>query len=666
MAKALRVIGVVASVAAMIPGPHQPFAAGLAVAANIGSQLAAKPPRAQGQVQGYMVGANQPLPYLIGEAYTEGVELYRDGFGGKVDKVQNPYAFIPRVLSCCGPIQSMGATLVDHQAIGLTGSVGSVQEATGYYDNFLYIDQQLGARPEADALTTPWGMAPGWSSAHKLSSLAAVGWSMLWDKKAERFAGGQIPPLGKVPQGVKIYDPRLDSTYPGGSGPCRLGDESTYIYYRCPALHSGMYAYGRYVAGKKVFGGGMGAAGVNWPEVVAWANVCDVNGWTANGTIYEPADKWNNLKRIAECGAGRPVLRGGVVGFAFQAPRTSLYTITKDDLASGAVTARGGKGFRERHNTLIARFRSPAHQWGYVQATAVSEAAFLAEDGEEKVDERQFDLVTNVDQATELITYDLWQRRAAGPITLTCKPHMKVFEAGDCLTLSAEIGAHPAGAIKVILIDTAKDPRDGTVQLIFEEESDAKHAAALGATGAAAAAAVLPGSAEMDAAWFTNAFEDFLDAHDRASAGLELDGTVKPDRVINSSVLEGAVYAQDAEYSPGSTAINNTSSGPYNTWITVASKDFTSTGREVLVNMGARVEVTDNCKLQYRLLCDAAQVEDALGPLSVNVGDQQPLSYLWAHTPIAGSHTYELQVQCNNNGIVVHNPVLAPSENRNI
>lgn len=151
-----------------------------------------------------------------------------------------------------------------------------------------------------------------------------------------------------------------------------------------------------------------------------------------------------------------------------------------------------------------------------------------------------------------------------------------------------------------------------------------------------------------------------------ARVSINPDGTIANDKVVNDSVLAGAVYAQDAEYTPGSTNINSTSSGPYNTWIDVATKAFTSTGREVQVPIAARVEVIDNCKLQYRLLCDGTQVEDAIGPVTVNVGDQVPLSFMWAHTPTAAAHTYKLQVRVNSNGITVHNPVLAPSENRNL
>lgn len=495
-----RAVGAVASIAAVIPGPHQPIAAAVAVVSGTLAQVTASKPTQGGTVQGFLVGENQPMPYLIGEAYTEGVELYKTGYGGEVDDVQNPYAFIPRVYSCCGPIESMGATLVNYSGVSFSGAIGSVQEAQGYYAEHLFIDQQTGARPEAGALQSPagWGTPTRWSGAHKLSGFAAVGWSLMWSKDAEQFAGGQIPPLGKVPRGVRVYDRRLDSTAPGGSGPQRLDDESTWAYSTNPANHAATYAYGRIMNGKPIFGVRLfDESAIDWNAIIAWANVCDANGWTVNGTIYEPGDKWNNLKLICEAGGAQPV-PGSVLSFDYQAPRTSLYTVTKDDLA-GPINSKLGRGWKNRHNVLVPRYREPAQQWGYPQAEEVRNEAWIAQDGEEKVDERQWKLVTNVDQVTELATYDLWQRREAGSITLPCKSHMRLYRPGHCLTLDEELGAHPDGEIKVVIRRRSIDITTGVVTFICEMETDAKHTAALGLQGGAPTAVVWPSQQEIDA-----------------------------------------------------------------------------------------------------------------------------------------------------------------------
>lgn len=624
MARALKTIGQIVAIAGMVTGNPILMAAGNA-AMMVGSAIQKKPPPV-GQVQGVLIGANNPLPYLMGESYTEGVEGYRVGYGGKVGKVQNPYAFIPRVLSCCGPIESMGATLVDHQAITLTGSVGSVQPVAsgGYYEDFLFVDQQLGARPEADALAAPagWGTPTGWGTSYKLSSMAAVAWSLLWDKDGRVFGGGQIPPLGKVVQGVKVYDPRLDSTQPGGSGSHRVATESTWAYSANPALHAATYAYGRLVNGVPVFGCRLfDSDSIEWADVVAWANVCDANAWTVNGTIYEPGDKWANLQRICEAGGAEPVLRGGVLGFDFQAPRTSLYTITKDDLVAAPVSGKLGKGWKNRHNTLVPRYRSPDHQWTYQQAEAVEIAAFLSADGEEKSDERQWDLVTGVDQVTELAIYDLYQRREGGPFTLACKPHMRMYAPGDCLTVHADLGLLPGGAaVKTVVRQRQVDLASGVVTLVLEQETDAKHTAALGTAGTAPGTPTLPTGEDIDEAWVVN-----------TAAPLKLENETDSD--------VGEITT-------------------YNTWTQIASFTGTATSTEVLVWASGALTVYDNCKFMARILRGGVQVGNVSGPQTAAKDDQFEMSFSRPDSGLTPgtSYTWTVEVQTNNRGIAVLDP----------
>lgn len=495
MAKVFRAIGTVAAIAAVIPGPHQAIAAGIAVAANVGYALTVKPPAAQGQVSDIIIGANNPQPYLMGRSYSAGVMVHDVGYGGKVNGVHNPYRWRVVVHSCCGPVQEHEALQFDYETIPFSGDA-----ATGYYAKYFWRDFQLGQRPETGALTPHFSGAPYWGNDYKLSGFAAVGHQFKWSKKGKRFTGGQIPAVGSILKGVMVYDPRLDSTYPGGSGGHRINDENTWTYSTNPALHALTYAYGRYINGFKVFGVDLGGAAINVAHIACWANVCDAYGWEVGGIIYEPGDKWNNLKRICEAGGGQPVLTGGLLSFDYQAPRTSLGTVGVDDLAEGSPGAGAGKGWKDRINTIIPRYRSEANQWNYVQSAAVSHAPWVTADGEEKVDERQWDLVTGKNQVAQLAGYAVYQAREAGPYQISCKPHMATYDPGDCLTLGADLGMKPGGgAVKAIVRSRQIDPVSGTVNLTLEEESDGKHIFAIVQTGTAPTAATLPSAAEIDA-----------------------------------------------------------------------------------------------------------------------------------------------------------------------
>jgi hypothetical protein len=498
MAKVFRVIGqvagVVATVAAFVPGGQgiAAIAAAVSAVSSISAQVLAKPPAAKGQITERIIGANNPLPYLMGRSYSGGVQVHDVGYGGEVNDVDNPYRFLVTVHSCAGPVEQIESTLANFSPVAFSGTA-----ASGYYNDYWWRDTQLGARPEADALAPNFAGAPRWGASYKLSGFCAVGHTFKWSKKGKRFAGGQLPIVGEIVRGVKVYDPRLDSTYPGGSGSHRINNEATWSYSRNAALHALTYAYGRYVNGVKVFGVDLGAASIDLSSAVAWANVCDANGWNCDGTIYEPGNKWENLKRICQAGGAQPVLVGGVLRFDYQAPRTALATITRDDLASGPLRDSLGRGWKERHNTIVPRYRSANHQWEYVQSDAVSVPAFITEDGEIKRDEIQYDLVTDKNQAAELATYELYQRRELGPINLPLKPHFRSYDPGDCFTLSADLS--PTGApIKVVMRSRSVDAVNGVINCTFETENDTKHVDALGALGTEPTSFTFPTAEELD------------------------------------------------------------------------------------------------------------------------------------------------------------------------
>ena len=535
MAKALRFIGqvagVVAAVASVIPGGQgiAAIAALVSLTANIGARLLTKPPAARGQANDRIIGANNPLPYLMGRSYTGGVQVHDVGYGGEVSDVQNPYRWLVTVLSACGPILSVGPTLANFTTVPFSGG-----EATGYYDNFWWRDTQLGQKPEASALTPHFSGAPRWGPSYGLSGMAAVGHNLKLDKKGNRFSGGQIPVIGQVPEGVMVYDPRLDSTVPGGSGPQRITDESTWGYSRRPPLHALAYAYGRFANGVKVFGVDWLIGGIDLANIIAWANVCDANNWNVDGTIYEPGDKWANLKRIAQAGGARPTLIGGVLRFDYFAPRTSLGRIELEDLVAGTLSDQLGRRWKQRHNTIIPRYRSEANQWNYVQSDPVSVAAFLTEDGEEKLDEIQYDLVTGKDQAAQLALYELYQRREKGPYSRVLKPHMRVYEPGDALTLAASHS--PTGAdIEVVMTDRRIDPMTGQITAVFEAESAEKHIAALGATGTAPTVITLPTPEEIDNAIAIN-----------GTSPAELAALITGRAMTDADPLDGLIQATDA------------------------------------------------------------------------------------------------------------------------
>lgn len=472
MSKALKVIGTiagaVATVAAFIPGGQvvAAIAAGVSAAANLGAQALYKPPPARGSVTNVLIAADAPTPYVMGEGYFAGVMRHDVAYGATLKKVPNPYRLMVTVYSHGGPVQSISPRVE-------LGTIGS------WYSGFLYTDTQLGACPEASALTPNFAGAPGWGSTSKLSGQAAIAWNLKFDKDGKVFSSG-VPRLGAYGQWVRAYDPRKDSTFPGGSGPHRIGIESTYEWTQNPALHAGTYAYGRYENGKRVLGIGMPARGVDWVGLAGWANVCDANNWTIFGPVYEPGNRWENLQEIAAAGGARAVFAGGLISWHYSAPRVALDTITDADIADDSYSVTAMASWRERLNTVVPKYISPAHDWQMIpDAVPVSVPAYVAEDGEVKQVEWPFNLVKSGVQANQLAAYKLMDSRELQPITLPCLPRLRKYRPGECLHIDLpELGLDT----DAIILTRSFDPARMVVTLTLMSETPGKHDFALGRT----------------------------------------------------------------------------------------------------------------------------------------------------------------------------------------
>ncbi|WP_342657141.1 hypothetical protein NPJ82_09305 [Sphingomonas sp. NY01] len=281
---------------------------------------------------------------------------------------------------------------------------------------------------------------------------------------------------------------------------------------------------GRY---RKVFGAGIPIDGLIVEDFVHLANVCDANGWHVGGRIFEPGNRWDNLKRILAAGGAEPAWRCGRLGVKVQAPRIALDTITANDLADdGDVVVGAMQGWEQRLNTLTPKYRSEAHRWEYVPANAIQITSYLAEDGEEKSEERQIDLVQDATQARQLCAYELMDRRELGEIELPCKPRLRRYGPGDLLIVDipeAGLVAQPA-----VVLRRSLNPETMGVSLVLRGETLEKHAFALAATGEAPPTPGLRSTEDIDATLSSTNLIDWSQVRDP-------DGTRPDDNATNSA-----------------------------------------------------------------------------------------------------------------------------------
>jgi len=504
-----KIAGLVAGIASKIPGGQliAAIAGAVAVVAGIGAQLLYKPPPAKGSVNGIVIGAENARPYVVGRSYGGGALIHDVGYGPTTNKVPNPYRAMVMVYSGGGPIDGFESFQSDFASVGYSGTA-----ATGYFAGFMWRSFQLGLLGSS-ALTGNFGAIPQWSSAHKLSGLAAVLYSLKFDRDGKVFASG-VPQLGAVMRGVLCYDPRKDSTYPGGSGTHRWADPSntsahdaaraTWQYTRDPGLHALNYALGRWERDtssgssvyKKTMGIGLPIEGIKVSDFVALANVCDANSWYCDGIVFEPGDRWANIKDMLAAGGAQPVFDGGLLGVMLSAPRVALDTITAQDLADDEVSVGAMQSWRARLNAVIPKYRSENHKWEYVSADRVAVPSYRTEDGEDKVETIQYNLVTGVNQAAQLAAYALTDGRELGEITLTAKSRLRLYPPGSLMTLNLpEAGL---ASVPCVILKRTVDPATMNVQLVLRGETAAKHAYALGNTGTPPPTPTLVTTATLD------------------------------------------------------------------------------------------------------------------------------------------------------------------------
>lgn len=202
-----------------------------------------------------------------------------------------------------------------------------------------------------------------------------------FDLNEPEFQGGP-PQITGLLKGKRVYDPRADSTQPGGSGAQRVDTPSTWGWSQNPALCVADFVRGRY-------GKAARANQVQWPTVVTAANVCDElwdyetpdqPRYTCNGSFRTSDDPDSTLDQLCQGMAGFATYMGTwhVQAGSYTAPVMAL----ADADNAGPVEVVPAPAGDQVMNGLRGRFYNPD---AYDQVTDYApyvNAAFVTEDGE--------------------------------------------------------------------------------------------------------------------------------------------------------------------------------------------------------------------------------------------------------------------------------------------
>ena len=485
-----------------------------------------------GSPQQFKADPQAPIPVVLGTYGVGGNIIYQTTSGGsnKHGAAGNEYLTSCVVLSGLGPIDSIVQTKMNQTVV--TFDTGGRQGVNSGYVPQLYLPSRNNPYPTAVYsgstllggnntqfngkmwMNTQLGVIGGpsfqpaafdaaaplteWDSTKKLSGFAAAFLTCVFDTGA--YAGGLPKPLWTL-RGIKVYDPRQDSTYPGGSGSQRWSDRTTWAWNANPYIQALNFALGFYLpdpahSGQTLLYAGIGApaAQVDIAAFVAGANIADANGWTCNGQWSTADDKYSVMTLLLQAGGGQPADNGGLISCVVQTPQTAVTTLGQDDLADGPLSVDAAASSRVRINRVFPLYREPNVDYDWCNTYApVTGSTYVTEDrGRIRSKSLQYEFVTNATQACQLAGYDIANSREGIVATLPCKLRWAQYPPGTCIYVNLPDAG--LSTFKMRIENRRIDWKSGVVTLTLRSETDGKHTFALGQTGTGPATPSLTGA----------------------------------------------------------------------------------------------------------------------------------------------------------------------------
>jgi hypothetical protein len=281
-----------------------------------------------------------------------------------------------------------------------------------------------------------------------------------------------FPGVSAIVRGKKVYDPRLDSTN-GGAGAQRANTSSTWAYSDNAALCAVDYL-------RDELGFGCASAEIDWPSVIAAANVCDElvpidagtesqKRYTVAGVLSTETDRKTNLEAILDAMVGIAVYSGGKWTVRAGAYVTPTLDLDENDLAGGDITVQARANRRELFNAVRGRYREPNQLYQVTDFPPYSSSTYATEDGGETI-YREIDLqmVDDARRAQRIAKLVLFRARQALTIQATFKLAAYALQPGDTCRLSIARYGWASKVFRVLRRDFS-DLR--TVRLTLQEDA---------------------------------------------------------------------------------------------------------------------------------------------------------------------------------------------------
>jgi len=415
-------------------------------------------------------GTLEPRRIVYGEMLVSGMNAIPPLTSG------NTNDFLHQVAVVAGhECQQLGTVYFNRESVGtitaVTGTADDGKITTARYANKAWVRRYAGTDAQTVDFKLTTAFPSRWTVNHRGQGVAYVAMTFQYDEEVYRTGR---PELTILVQGKKVYDPRLDSTRPGGSGTHRVDTPATYAYSTNPAL-----CLADYLISTRL-GLGEDTDRIDWALVAEAADICDElvnipgpatqNRYTCN-VVLDATDRFeDNIEALAQAMAGVCYYSGGLWRMYAGAWRTPSFTIGVDDLVDGGVKLTTALPYNPRYNSVRGSFVNPARNWQKVEFQGVVNQSYVASDGEQAWLDTNFAATTNEYEAQRHAILLNRRSRLVQAATLRCNMSaygIRPFETGT-VTIP-ELG----WASKTVRCEGWSFDPSGFVELSIREETSA-------------------------------------------------------------------------------------------------------------------------------------------------------------------------------------------------
>jgi hypothetical protein len=332
-----------------------------------------------------------------------------------------------------------------------------------------------------------------WGSTRRLTGCAYL---HLRIKRTGNTKTAESPLVGGLPSrvtvigdGAALYDPRKDSTVPGGSGSHRATDQTTWGSYTDaddtdnPALQLLWWLLGWKINGKLSVGAGVPYTRIDMESFITAANICDesvtlATGGTqkryrTSGTASDADDRMDIINNFLMSMNATLRDSGGKLTLTVMKNDLADYTLQLNEADMlGEFDWQQTRGLTENYNIARGRFIDPSQNSLY-QLVDYPEVGFTSPDGVERVMSVDLYYVEDGRRAQRIAKQILQRNQYRGMLSAVFNAKALGCQVGDVVLLSLEALGWSYKPFRVV----SQEIRfDGQVPLALVEENAAIYA----------------------------------------------------------------------------------------------------------------------------------------------------------------------------------------------